>query len=67
MLGLGPMISQPEDAVYIIRGARVPFVLRECKTAGSRRLLGETYLHGVMEGELVKAVDEVEWVDVKLV
>jgi len=34
-----------------VRGARVPFVLRE--ESGGYKLLGETYLHGAMNGEML--------------
>jgi hypothetical protein len=50
--GLGPWTTKPGDICTIIMGAYVPFVLRP-KESGLFRLLGETYVHGTMLGELV--------------
>ncbi|KAK5079469.1 hypothetical protein LTR70_009424 [Exophiala xenobiotica] len=50
--GLGPLILQPGDECHIFKGARVPFILR--RTDGEfYKLLGEAYVHGIMNGELV--------------
>ena len=54
-LGLGPPQAQRGDLIYIILGAYTPFLLRQ-KTAGEgqRRLyelVGECYMHGLMNGE----------------
>ena len=44
-LGMGPVSVLPGDEVWVLAGARVPFVLRRC------RLLGQCYVHGLMHGE----------------
>ena len=55
-LGLGPSGITWDDEVWVIRGARVPFVLRR-RVGGEHsneyRLLGEAYLHGAMDGEML--------------
>ncbi|OJD31153.1 chitin recognition protein [Diplodia corticola] len=55
-LGIGPGSMEEGDAVWLIRGARVPFVLRKCRELQAMQLLGETYVHGFMHGEMVDAV-----------
>ena len=53
-LGLGSESMRPGDEVFLVTGAKVPFVLR--KVEGSvgddeYRLVGECYLRGFMHGE----------------
>lgn len=56
--GLGPIGTREGDEIYTLLGAHVPFVLRRiepCNNASTEheefRLLGESYVHGVMDGE----------------
>lgn len=57
-LGLGPATARPGDHVYIVQGAKTPFVLRETAseaTGTTSRMLnvvGEAYVDGLMYGEL---------------
>ena len=51
-IGFGPGDTSSEDEVWIVKGARVPFVLRT-KFPPAVTLLGEAYVHGAMHGELV--------------
>jgi len=44
-----PGATRPGDSLALFRGGRVPFVIREC--GKSWRLIGEAYVHGVMNGE----------------
>jgi len=53
---LVPRWTRPNDAVCILHGAKVPFVLREGemkskKVAENWRNVGECYVHGAMYGE----------------
>jgi hypothetical protein len=52
-VGLGPeSINPATDEIWLLMGAKVPFVLRRDAEGGSRyRLVGEVYLHGFMHGE----------------
>lgn len=50
--GLGPLITRPGDVCCVIFGADVPFVLRPSADASGYRLLGEAFVHGVMNGEI---------------
>jgi hypothetical protein len=51
-LGLGPLGSKAGDLVVILFGLDMPFVLRPVD-GGQYRIIGETYLHGVMDGEFM--------------
>ena len=51
-IGLGPRSMKPGDLVCILSGGRVPFIVR---AEGSYfRLVGESYVHGLMEGQAIK-------------
>lgn len=68
-IALVPPRTQAGDTIYIPLGAQVPFVLREnCgnmnmrdKTISAFQLVGECYVHGVMDGEMADA-GTVEWI-----
>jgi hypothetical protein len=51
-LGCGPFQMQPGDKVCILLGGRVPYVLRP--EDGRYLLVGESYVHSVMDGEAIK-------------
>ncbi|ERF75374.1 hypothetical protein EPUS_00167 [Endocarpon pusillum Z07020] len=60
-LGLGPPGAQTGDAVCIINGSCVPFVLRSSPDVkGSFQLVGKCYIHGIMEGEAMQIKDLVQ-------
>ena len=48
-IGFVPYEAKVGDEICIIYGGVVPFVLRQSK--GSSRLIGESYIHGIMYGE----------------
>jgi hypothetical protein len=53
-LGLGPQSAEVGDEVWLVDGAQVPFILRP--VAGKEQtftLVGETYVHGFMNGEML--------------
>lgn len=53
-IGLGPATMQPEDTICIFLGARVPHVLRRVVGGCSGyKLVGQAYIHGIMDGELM--------------
>jgi hypothetical protein len=52
-LGLAPQGSIAGDAVWIVQGGKVPFVLRPTGE-GSFRFVGEAYVHGRMFGEMAE-------------
>jgi hypothetical protein len=51
--GIGPEVMEYGDIVAVLFGAKVPYILR--KTSGGRYyLLGECYVHGIMDGEVIE-------------
>ncbi|KAH7327435.1 heterokaryon incompatibility protein-domain-containing protein [Rhexocercosporidium sp. MPI-PUGE-AT-0058] len=62
MMGLGPCCATPGDRICLLRGCRVPFLLRKDwkifrrNLKGAYKLVGECYLYGAMNGELATRV-----------
>jgi hypothetical protein len=56
-LGLGLHQIRPGDAIYLIKGASVPYVFRPLSKnpADGFKLVGEVYVHGIMYGEALAA------------
>lgn len=50
--GVGPLITRPGDVCSLIYGADVAFVLRPIPDTSGYKLLGEAFIHGVMNGEI---------------
>jgi hypothetical protein len=46
---LVPEGTRPGDKVALCTGARVPLVLRETSTSHQYQIVGESYIHGVMD------------------
>jgi hypothetical protein len=62
-MGIGPQAMRPGDAVAILRGGRLPLILREVD--GEYTHIGSAYVRGIMFGEAVQewqARDEPEMV-----
>ncbi|KAL8721251.1 MAG: hypothetical protein Q9225_002028 [Loekoesia sp. 1 TL-2023] len=60
-VGLAPAMVRRGDVVVIIAGLAVPVILRpmpqSCPTVLTYYLVGDCYVHGIMHGELLKAID----------
>jgi hypothetical protein len=57
---LGPKVMKPGDIICVLFGGKMPFCLRPW---GDRYLLvGECYVHGLMNGEAMKMIDRTELV-----
>ncbi|KAI1855896.1 hypothetical protein JX265_011979 [Neoarthrinium moseri] len=64
-MGLVPMCSQVGDEVFLLGGASVPFVLRRRDPAWNKFILvGDCYIHGVMEGEVMEGNSLDNWTPV---
>jgi hypothetical protein len=50
---LGPAGLQRGDTLAVIYGAEIPFVFRK-NSNGQYRLIGESYVDGVMDGEVLE-------------
>jgi hypothetical protein len=60
-IGLSFPNTKVGDEVWIIHGSNVPFILRrQSGLPVQHRLVGETYLQGVMDGSCTKGEDSVE-------
>ncbi|KAE8446732.1 hypothetical protein EG329_011637 [Mollisiaceae sp. DMI_Dod_QoI] len=54
-LGIGPQSLEEGDEVWVLAGARVPFILRRDGKGDEKwRLVGEAYVHGIMNGEAIE-------------
>ncbi|KAF2645476.1 HET-domain-containing protein [Massarina eburnea CBS 473.64] len=55
LLGLGPAAMMSGDVVAVLFGGRVPFILRRVEGEDQGwRLVGECYVDGIMDGEVVE-------------
>ncbi|KAL8645754.1 MAG: hypothetical protein Q9226_007158, partial [Calogaya cf. arnoldii] len=61
-IGLGDQKTVIGDELHLIQGSDTPFILR--KSDGHYALVGETYVHGIMDGELVDENTEFEWLQI---
>jgi hypothetical protein len=50
-IGLGPEASRVGDLVCVLLGGPLPYILRRSET--SFKLIGESYVHGLMRGEAI--------------
>jgi hypothetical protein len=54
-LGWVPREAVPSDIICIFLGAEVPYILRPDENDSNYyKLIGETYIHGIMQGEALK-------------
>ena len=68
-MGLGPEDVKSGDEMYDLLGGDVPFILRKTDVDDEFRLVGDCYVHGVMDGQLWRETAdglELESVDGKL-
>ncbi|EEU35878.1 uncharacterized protein NECHADRAFT_34976 [Fusarium vanettenii 77-13-4] len=62
-LGLAPWNARVGDAIFVLKGGKTPFLLREHEAPGQEhRLVGEAFVYGIMAGEAVDLVPEVKQV-----
>ena len=53
-LGLVSNDVQKGDRVAVLMGSETPFILRK-RSFGGFAMIGETYIHGIMDGEIIEA------------
>lgn len=63
-LAMVPVTSETGDEIVILRGAKLPFVVRA--EGGKSKLVGPCYIRGMMDGEFAiegdaSATEELEW------
>ncbi|KAG6022483.1 hypothetical protein E4U41_002246 [Claviceps citrina] len=66
LIGLMPLLTRDGDVVVVFHGCDVPYVVRPTREQGHYRLVGEAYVHGVMNGEAVQSGAD-NYVDIVLV
>ncbi|PMD64854.1 uncharacterized protein K444DRAFT_554213 [Hyaloscypha bicolor E] len=52
--GIAPPGVRRDDIITIFHGGAVPFITRSSKTHGAFQLVGECYVHGMMNGEGIR-------------
>jgi hypothetical protein len=52
-LGYGPRPCVVGDQVWVLENGRIPFILRSTCNTSSLDLVGECYVHGIMDGQLM--------------
>ncbi|KAH7383465.1 heterokaryon incompatibility protein-domain-containing protein [Cadophora sp. MPI-SDFR-AT-0126] len=62
-VGLVPTCSQTGDEIFLLGGVSTPFVLRQ-KSERKFALVGDSYIHGVMEGEIAEGLQTDDWTPV---
>lgn len=55
--GIGSCDVKHGDSVYIIHGVGTPYILRSSPETKELRLIGEAYIHGIMDGEVMNEVE----------
>ncbi|KAK1987738.1 heterokaryon incompatibility protein-domain-containing protein [Colletotrichum cereale] len=65
LIGLGPIGMALGDSVWAVPGAEVPLVFRSVRTGGFL-VVGEAYVHGIMDGELRYLLPKAELQTVEL-
>jgi hypothetical protein len=59
-MGVGPPDTRPGDQVWVLYGGQVPFILRDTTRGANGEqlkkgtLVGDAYVHGVMDGEALQ-------------
>jgi hypothetical protein len=69
-MGIGPAAMQAGDLICVLFGGRVPFIVRPKlpeEERGQYELIGECYIHGLMEGQAFRVQDTIgpgaKWFD----
>jgi len=63
---LVPLLTRPGDMSCVLGGVDVPFILRP-HAAVKFKMLGESYIHGIMEGQVRGMVERKEVFEQSLV
>jgi hypothetical protein len=58
-LGLAPSAAREGDKICLFFGAQVPFLVRKTED-GLYQFVGECYVHGIMDGEVMRAATDNE-------
>lgn len=50
-IGLVPMDAQIGDQLFLLEGGKVPYILRRMEGDEEYKIIGDCYVHGIMDGE----------------
>lgn len=53
-MGIGSKDTRAGDEVWTLHGGQVPFTLRNMPKLDARTLVGDAYVHGIMDGEMIR-------------
>ncbi|KIM93760.1 hypothetical protein OIDMADRAFT_61399 [Oidiodendron maius Zn] len=59
-VGLCPIKSKPGVVMCILHGGHVPFIVRWSEECQAYKLIGEAYVHGIMDGQFLENDPRVE-------
>lgn len=54
-IGIGPYWAECGDAVCLLEGGKVPFILKKTQRAEQYEFVGEAYVHGIMHGQAINS------------
>ncbi|KAI0197180.1 hypothetical protein EV127DRAFT_4577 [Xylaria flabelliformis] len=66
LFGLAPAVAQKGDCVVVLFGGKVPYVLRGFPDTELYHLVGESYVHGIMDGEVIHTPRIEQFQDLKV-
>ncbi|KAK5694309.1 hypothetical protein LTR97_009931 [Elasticomyces elasticus] len=55
--GVGSQLTEPGDVIAVLYGCEQPAILRPLHETGHYEMLGLAYVHGIMDGEAVRALE----------
>lgn len=59
-MGLASAGATTKDFVAVVLGSDMPLIPREREGSHNTTFISEAYVHGIMDGELVKGADEAD-------
>lgn len=65
-LGLGSSSTREHDTVWVVLGMDVPLVLRACGN-DRWRIIGEAYVHGIMDGGIINNHKKLELTEITII
>jgi prepilin-type processing-associated H-X9-DG protein len=66
-MGIGPELMESGDRVCIVFGCPYPVLLRKVENASCYRLVGDAYIYGMMQGEMMSKFHAGDFVEEQLV
>jgi len=62
-MGLVPHGAKQSDLVAVLSGGNVPIILRPHEEYHT--VVGDAYVHGIMDGEAMKLVEEMDYIELR--